>query len=75
MDKWNGITERRANPDDHDKLTRLLVAVENHVSNFDTHVKEDKESFKDVRDQVGKHAKWIYVGLGVIGTLEFLLKH
>lgn len=72
---WDGKIERRADPNDHDRLVRLLVSVENHVINFDKHVADDKVSFKSIQDQVGKHAIWIYIGLGIVGTVEVFLKH
>lgn len=69
---WDGSTERRSNPSDHDNLTRAINILESHVKNFDNHIIEDKENFKSIRDQVGKHAMYIYMALGAIGVIEFL---
>lgn len=71
---WDGQTERRAIPDDHDKLTRLLVSVETHVQNFNRHAEEDKVNFKEIRDQIGKHAMWIYMAIGGVAAIQLLSK-
>ena len=71
---WDGRIERRGNPNDHDTLTRTLVSVENLVKNFDKHVADDEKAIKSIRDQVGKHAIYIYMGLGAIGVIQFLIK-
>lgn len=70
---WDG--KERRSVSDHDTLIELYQITKNHVVNFDEHKKEDNESFKIIRNQIGKHAMYIYIGLGIIGTLQFLLKH
>lgn len=71
---WDGKIERRTNPTDHDTLVRAITILEHHVKNFDTHVGDDKESFKIIRAQIGKHAIFIYIAIGGIGMLEFIMK-
>lgn len=65
---WDGKTERRKDPTDHDNITRMLVITENLVTNFNTHVDKDEKNFSRLN-------KAFWIGLGVLGTLEFLLKH
>ena len=72
-DKWDGRTERRAHTTDHDNLTRVVVLLENHVKNFDAHVVEDKRNFQDISDKLWGHAKYIYIGIGIIGVVEVLM--
>ncbi len=74
MTEWDGRTERRANAGDHDKLTRLLEAVENHVRNFDKHVKDDEIAFKDIGNKLWNHARFIYIGIGIIAVLQLIVK-
>lgn len=72
---WDGKTERRNNAGDHDNITRMLTILDNHVKNFDKHVEEDKSLFKEMGDKLWKHATFIYIGIGIITTLEFIFKH
>lgn len=78
--EWEG--KDRRNTEDHDTLVELCQIMKNHVDNFNLHredfvdhKKEDNVSFKALRDQIGKHAIYIYIGIGILGTLQFLLKH
>lgn len=64
---WDGKTERRNNPSDHDNLTRLLNIVETLVNNFDKHVIEDKKNF-DFNNRI------IWIGFGALGTLELVMR-
>lgn len=74
---WDGVNRRVSEnkSQDHDTLIEMVQILRNHVDNFDKHVEDDKTSFRVIRDQVGKHAVYIYIGLGVIGTLQFLFKN
>lgn len=72
---WDGKTERRNNAGDHDNITRIITILDNHVKNFDKHVEEDKVNFGDVNKKVQVHAQYIYIGIGIIAVLQFLLKH
>jgi len=71
---WDGRTERRESPNDHDRITRLLVLSESHSDD----IKEFKRDFKDhVKDDNHKFTKinwFIAIGVGIISTLEFILK-
>lgn len=64
---WDGITERRKSPSDHDNLTRALVILETHVKNFESHIIEDKKNFA-----ILFRAYWFTIG--AIFFLEFLIK-
>lgn len=64
---WDGKTERRRDPSDHDNLIRMLVITENLVKNFDTHVVEDKRNF-------GFLNKAVWIGFGALGMLEILMR-
>lgn len=75
---WDGIKRRDDDlkkAEDHDTLIEVVQILKSHVANFDKHVEKDDTNFKDIKDQVGKHAMWIYIGLGVVGTIQFLIKH
>ncbi len=75
MAQWDGKTERRSNANDHDNITRMLTVMENHVKNFDAHVKEDKASFDKIGDKISNLSKFIYIGIGIVAVLQFILKH
>lgn len=70
MPIWDGKTERRSNPSDHDSLTRAIAILENHVKNFDNHVVEDNK----LRERVEKHAMYIYLAIGGLGVLQFIIR-
>ena len=79
---WDGKTERRGIAQDHDTLVQIIEILKNQVENFDRHredfkehEKEDNTNFKFLRDQIGKHAMYIYIGIGILTTLQFILKH
>lgn len=72
--RWDGKVERRLYPNDHDNIVRAITILENHVKNFDSHVVEDKENFKTIRDQIGKHAIYIYMSVGGLAVLNFLFR-
>ena len=71
---WDGNTERRHNPTDHDNLIRVIAILAEHVKNFDNHILDDKNALK----KLDWANKMIYIGLGAIGTLQFVaifIKH
>lgn len=70
---WNG-EERRKATRDHDTLVEVVQILRSHVNNFDKHQLEDKENFKEIFEKMWKHASLIYIGFGIVVTLEFLLK-
>lgn len=72
---WDGKIERRSNAGDHDNITRMITILDNHVKNFDKHVDEDSSNFKSVNNKVDLHAKYIYIGMGILAVINFLLKH
>ena len=70
---WDGKDERRRNVNDHDAITRLLILLEQHVKNFDNqldafnqHVADDNRNFATLN-----RAMW--VAIGVVTTIQFLL--
>lgn len=64
---WDGKTERRSNPSDHDNITRMLVVTEQLVKNFDSHVEEDTKNF-------GFLNKAVWIGFGALGMLELFMR-
>lgn len=77
---WNGRERRKTI--DHDTIVELTQIMRNHISNFDIHredfnkhTEDDKVAYKEIKDLLGKHAIFIYIGIGIITTLQFLLKH
>lgn len=74
MQNWDGSERRQVNQDSVER-DRLLTAIhhdlKNHLDNFDElhrefkeHAKEDKELFK-----------YLYLALGGISVLVFILNH
>lgn len=62
MSEWEGA-ERRKPTEDHD----LLTVINERLGTFITELKE-------VKKKVNWHDKIIYIGLGGLAVLEFLLK-
>lgn len=71
---WNG-EDRRKNGTDHDTLVTIVQLMKNHIDNFNKHVRDDESSFKTLKDQVNRQSVFIYTGLGIVITLQFLIKH
>lgn len=69
MNEWDGETERRRTPSDHDNLIRVITLLAQHVKNFDNHVEDDKVMAKDVRFST----KMIYMGMGALGALQMVI--
>lgn len=79
---WDGI--KRRSEDNGGESPEVILAridervknmnqkLDSHVDTFKTHVEEDKGSFKIIRDQVGKHAIFIYMALGGLAVIKFL---
>ncbi len=66
--KWDGQTERRRYPNDHDSLIQCLTLLAEHVKNFDQHVEDDKVLSK----KVDFSTKMIYIAMGAIGVLQLI---
>ena len=71
---WDGEERRKMNTD-HDTLTEIVQILKSHVENFDKHVIDDKVNFGKIDNKIDNHAKYIYIGMGIIGVLEVLMKH
>lgn len=69
-----GGQERRREDRDHDTLTRIDENLSNFMRRFADHTEDDKEKFGKLDTRTERLEKWIYIGLGAIGLLEFLLK-
>lgn len=67
MPNWDGKTERRRDPSDHDNITRMLIITEQLVKNFDAHVAKDDKNF-------GFLNKAVWVGFGALGMLEIFMR-
>jgi hypothetical protein len=85
MSPWDGM-KRRAEDGGNESPDVVLARIDERVKSgvdkvsglvneFQKHVKDDEEAFKAIRDQAGKHAMYIYMGMGILTALQFLLKH
>lgn len=70
MPTWDGKTERRNHPSDHDNLTRTIVLLENHIKNFDSHISEDKKNF----DFLNKSVWMVFGGVAILELWVKLIK-
>ena len=68
---WDGI-ERRNKATDHDTLIQVVQILTNHVENFNQHVTDDKAAFDEIGKRLWNHAKFIYIGIGIVAVLEVL---
>lgn len=57
-----------------ERVKNLDKKLDDHQNSFDSHVAEDKASFQIIRDQIGKHAIFIYIAIGAVGVIKFLFK-
>lgn len=71
---WDGKTERRINPTDHDKLTRLIFLAENQTTSIAEIKKEQKDH--NIRDdeRFAKVNWFIAIGIGIMSTLQILIR-
>lgn len=74
MTPWDGKTERRSDPTDHDNLIRVITILAEHVKNFDQHVIEDKKNFESLSNKLWSHARYIYIGIGMLAVIQVILK-
>jgi len=61
------------NQEDHDLLTQIANDVKHLVKNFDKHIQEDKESFKSQGNDIKWNSKIIWMGLGALALIQFLV--
>ena len=71
---WDGTERRKMNQEDHDLLIEINEGVKHLVEKLNHHIIEDKETFKLMGDKVNKHEKVLWLGMGVIVTLQVILK-
>ncbi len=70
---WDG-SERRDKAQDHDTLIALVEILTSHVKNFDTHVKEDGENFRSLKNTVLNIERCVWVATGVIISVHVFPK-
>lgn len=55
-------------------LAGINKSLEDSRIDFKDHKKDDMDNFKVIRDQIGKHAMWIYMALGALAVIRFFIK-
>lgn len=70
---WDGKTERRSSSSDHDNVIRILESIETLIKNFDKHVLDDGIRFERVENKIWEHARYIYIGIGIIAVINILI--
>lgn len=80
---WDGIKRRAQDGGDEssdvvlaridERLKSMNEKFGSHIENFNKHIDEDETSFKTLRDQIGKHAVYIYMGLGGVAVISAIL--
>ena len=71
---WNGEERRKFIREDHDVLTRIDVNLSNFMIRFDDHVKGNAEDFMVVKKRLGIVERYIWIAIGGLIVLEFVLK-
>ena len=71
---WDGTERRNVNQEDHDLLLKISSDTDHLVKSFDNHIVEDKETFKTIESKVNRHDKVLWVGMGIVITLQVILK-
>ena len=73
--EWDGRTERRKmNQEDHDLLIEINEGVKHLVEKLNHHIIEDEKTFATLEYKVNKHDKVLWVGMGIVITLQVILK-
>lgn len=57
----------------HLNLNNFLDNYSEHRKDFKDHVAEDKHNFSIVNQRQSDLAKYIWMGVGILGTIEFVL--
>lgn len=71
---WDGQNERRRYPSDHDRLTQLLILSQTQAKDI-AEIKKDYKDHSEKDDKRFERINWfIAIGIGIISTLEFILK-
>lgn len=74
---WDGLNRRKEDMEKNNH-TELLIRIDEKVSNLvenvATHVKQDEKDFKALKDKSDWHDKVIYLGIGGLTVLQFILK-
>ncbi len=70
---------RRAEDQGKDSLQTVMARVEERVNNIDSKLDTHIDNFnihtdKDEKNFAGLY-KWGWIGIGILSTLQFLLKH
>ena len=71
---WDGKERRNVNQEDHDLLIEINEGVKHLVDKFNTHIQDDKDTFKTIKDKVANHDKVLWISMGVLITLQVILK-
>lgn len=66
--------ERREGSRDHDLLTKIDEKLSNFLSRFEEHTEDDKNNFDDIKNRLSRAERFIYIGIGGLIVLEFVLK-
>lgn len=74
MTDWNGKERREMTSEDHDLLIGISGDVKHIVSKMNEHIIEDKVSFAKIRNEIGWLQKIIFMGLGAIAFLKWVIK-
>ena len=69
---WDGKERRTVS--DHDTLIEVVQVLKNHVANFDKHVDSNKTEFSLLQNKIWEHARYIYIGIGIIVVLNVITK-
>lgn len=72
-DEWAG-DERRQRERDHDLLTRIDENLSGFMKRYQEHEVDHNAKFKDTTARLEKVERYIYLGLGGLIVLEFVLK-
>ena len=75
MTEWDG-KERRQNrmgDSDHDVLIEIRGDLKNLITNVDTHMKDDKESFNAQWKSIDFLKRTIWVGIGALSVIQVIV--
>lgn len=56
------------------EIALMKQSVTNLDGHFKTHIEDDKVSFKSIGDKMDELKKHVYIGIGILVAVQYLLK-
>ena len=71
---WDNIERRKMSTEDHDLLIKIDANLTNHFETLNSHLVDDKTSFKKITDDMDWVKRVLYGCVGVVVFIELFSK-